>query len=179
MKTILLAVAVLTLFAFTYAWDRCPDNVAWVRLRLPIGRFSAEELCRQATLSNKQCGMVVSGASTQDICPKKYALEDTPVKVDDLIKKLLKYVKKSDCPKVCALAPEKYNLYCNIACKALAKKDAVVMSDRSCAEGVKWVREQLKYGTPRSVASLCQEAGLPSSLASKVGAGLPVELICK
>jgi hypothetical protein len=64
---------------------------------------------------------------------------------------------------------------CDEMCTSVALSDA----PSTCEQKVKWIREQKKYGTPRSVADLAREIGLPGNLVSKVGAGLPVELICK
>jgi hypothetical protein len=52
-------------------------------------------------------------------------------------------------------------------------------SQAGCADKVQQVRNQLRYGSSKSVEDLCVAAGLPTSAASLIRAGLPTEFICK
>ncbi|WP_203559902.1 hypothetical protein, partial [Klebsiella quasipneumoniae] len=52
-------------------------------------------------------------------------------------------------------------------------------TEASCSDMVQQVRNQLRYGSSKSVEELCVGAGLPKHAASLIRAGLPTELICK
>jgi hypothetical protein len=85
------------------------------------------------------------------------------------------------CRMVCGMIRQSdaETLKCKSRCEPNCKR-FVTLSDSSdtCEQLVQWVRNQLRYGSSKSIAQLCREAGLSKRHADKIGAGLPVEMIC-